>query len=135
MIKFGGRPATSATKAKAAGIPLAPADSHMAETGLGVLFKTAANIAGAVVFSGRSEKFEHILIGDDDIVKVPIEEQCPLLLTSSKDLGDDRMESFNLKYEVNGPVYESRLFMRTVKGETLAFGLTPRRKSGSRSAL
>ncbi len=117
MLKFKGPKAKpTLTKVPVGGIPLAPMQGHVQECAVATLFKNGNCVLGAIIFSGRSEKFEYIPMRGE--VSPLLEDQCPILLSRDKDLGNARLDPFSLRYEEDGETYECRLFLRVLYGKT-----------------
>ncbi len=116
MLKFKGPKCPGhLVKVPRGGIAIGPLQKHAQECAVASLFKKGDCVSGGIVFSGRSEKFEYI--PNRGTVMKTLTEQCPLLKSRNKDLGEDRLDDFHLQYDEDGERYKCRLFCRVLYGK------------------
>ncbi len=117
MLKFSGpKCGGRLVKVPRGGVPLGPIQQHAQECAAATLFKKGDCVAGGILFSSRSEKFEYIT--NKGTVDKPLPEQCPLIKSRNKNLGEDRNDDFDLQYDEGGEKYKCRLFTRVLYGKT-----------------
>ncbi len=104
------------SKAKTHGTPLGPIERHSAESAVDVMFATRQCVSGAIVLSGRSEKFEYLPLRGE--TKIPLDIQFPALISKRKDFGLARTQFFDLKYEDETKGFPSMAFQRVMEGKT-----------------
>ncbi len=107
-------PQKAPSKVKSHGTPLGPIERHSAESAVDVMFATRQCVSGAIVLSGRSEKFEYLPLRGE--TTVPLDIQFPSLVTKRKDFGLARTQVFNLKYADETEGYPSMIFQRVMEG-------------------
>ncbi len=112
-----GVPKADLARGRIGEMPFGASGRHFSETEVEKLFEKGDCLAGAIIFSGRSDKFEYIMM--KGTLDKPLIDQCPWINSKCKNLGNLRYESVTLQYEETSNPYVCFVFCRVLFGKNV----------------